>query len=140
MNKISNIILGNSVERLYRILLVAFALFGAMGTMAAATSNTVSGTAPANSVICSLGGLFSTIKTAIFVIGLILMILGGALYAGSHVMPGSSKGTVQGYAMGMILGGVIGVVIALLAPYILSLISGGQSSSYTSASNIAAYC
>ena len=103
-------------------------------------SNGGSSSAPANAAICSLGSLFTTIKTAIFVIGLILMILGGALYAGSHVMPGSSKGTVQGYAMGMILGGVIGVIIALLAPYILSLISGGQSAAVSNGAAIAQYC
>ena len=66
---------------------------------------------------------YNSVYTSIFILGIILLLLAGALYGGSHVMPGSSKGTVQGYAMGLLLGGIIGIVIALLAPYILGLIS-----------------
>ena len=84
----------------------------------------------ANSVVCNTYFLYSTIDTAIFIIGLVLMLLGGAMYAGSHMMPGQSKGTMQGYGMGMVLGGVIGVVIAVVAPFLFSAISGQNISSY----------
>ena len=80
-----------------------------------------------NSVVNNLCSLLDTVKTVIFIIGLALMILGGALYAASHVMPGQSKGTIQGYGMGMVLGGVIGVIIAVVMPYIFSLIAGANA-------------
>jgi hypothetical protein len=59
------------------------------------------------------------------------MILGSALYASAHIMPGQSKGTLQSYGMGMIIGGVIGVIIAVLLPYIFSLITGNTINTYT---------
>ena len=77
-------------------------------------------------MICSTVALYDTISTAILIIGLVLMILGGAIYAASHLMPGQSKGTLQGYGMGMILGGIIGVIIAVLAPYIFTLIASNS--------------
>ncbi|MDE1865506.1 MAG: hypothetical protein KGH94_02615 [Candidatus Micrarchaeota archaeon] len=70
-------------------------------------------------VICSI---FNTIKTVIFVIGLALMILGGAIYAGANLMPSQSRGSFQGYGMAMIIGGVIGVAIAVAAPFILNTV------------------
>jgi hypothetical protein len=91
----------------------------------------------ANSVICSTIQLYNAVQTAIFIIGLMLMILGGALYAASHIMPGQSKGTMQGYGMGMILGGVIGVIIAIIAPYIFGLITSNTVAN--ALSNASAY-
>ncbi len=84
-------------------------------------TGTSSGVGGAVNAICTV---YSDVETVIFILGLTLMILGAALYAGSHVMPSQSKGSLQGYGMGMILGGVVGVIIALLAPYILQLITG----------------
>ncbi|MGC8651653.1 MAG: hypothetical protein ACP5UH_00145 [Candidatus Micrarchaeia archaeon] len=74
--------------------------------------------------ICSV---YNGVVSVIFILGLVLIILGGALYAGAHVIPGQTKGQVQGYGMGMILGGVIGVIIAVIAPYILQVITGNAS-------------
>ncbi|MCL4363104.1 hypothetical protein M1439_01485 [Candidatus Marsarchaeota archaeon] len=104
------------------MLLAAIGSFATIISSASLTSNVI---AP----ICTV---YNAVHTAIFILGLTLMILGGALYAGSHMMPGSSKGTVQGYGMGMILGGVIGVIIAIASPYILGLL--------TSNNNITAVC
>ena len=109
---------------------------GGGGSSGGSTANS------ANSVLCNLYSAYYTVQTAIFVIGILLMILGGALYAGSHVMPGQSKGTMQGYAMGMIMGGIIGVVIAVIAPYIFGLIVGNSAilSSIGSGNPYAGYC
>ncbi len=96
-------------------------------TTAAPSSGGGASSSTGNAVICSLYTTYTTVTTAIFVIGILLMLLGGAIYAASHIMPGQTKGTLQGYAMGMIMGGVIGVIIALLAPYIFSLIGGGTA-------------
>jgi hypothetical protein len=85
---------------------------------------------PAQNAICSV---YNTVEGIIFILGLTLMILGGAVYAGSHVMPGQTRGTIQGYAMGMLLGGVIGVIIAMLAPYLITLITGNAVSQITAA-------
>jgi len=76
--------------------------------------------------------VYNTVVSVVFILGLALMVLGGAVYAGAHVLPGSTKGTAQGYGMGMLIGGVIGVAIAVVAPYILQVISGNA--------NIAATC
>lgn len=79
--------------------------------------------------ICSI---YNTIHTAIFILGLALLILGAALYAAGNIAPGNLKGTIQGYGLGMITGGVVGVIIAVIAPYLLTVISGQA--------NIAAQC
>ena len=88
--------------------------------------------AQANIIPCTLVNITNIIYSAIFIVGLMLMILGGALYAGAHIMPGQSKGTLQGYGMGMILGGIVGVIVAIFAPYIFNLITGNTISAYTS--------
>ncbi|MEM0201660.1 MAG: hypothetical protein QXR73_00585 [Candidatus Micrarchaeaceae archaeon] len=82
-----------------------------------------------SSVICPI---YVAVNTGIFILGLALMILGAALYAAAHIMPGSSKGSIQGYGMSMIIGGVIGVIIAELAPYILGLLTSTSSATITS--------
>ena len=129
---------GSFVVRNYRMVLTVLVLLGALNAVAMSQSATANSS---NSVLCNLYSAYYTVQTAIFVIGILLMILGGALYAGSHVMPGQSKGTMQGYAMGMILGGVIGVVIAVIAPYIFGLIVGQSVTSQIGGSNpYAGYC
>jgi len=106
-------------NRVFRLGFAVLALLSITATPALAQSS---------NVVCSIINVYTTVSTAIFVIGLMLMILGGALYAGSHLMPGQSKGTMQGYGMGMVLGGVIGVIIAVLAPFILGVLTGGTIS------------
>ena len=76
-----------------------------------------------------LCGIYNTVHSVVFLLGIVLIILGGALYAGAHIMPSQSKGAVQGYGMGFIMGGIIGVIIAVLAPYIIGLVSGQAGSS-----------
>ncbi len=88
-----------------------------------------------NSVICSIITLYQDVAAAIFVIGLMLMILGGALYAGAHLMPSQQRGSLQGYGMGMVLGGVIGIIIAVLAPFILQVITGNSVTVAVGAAN-----
>ncbi len=113
-------------NRVFRLGFAVLALLSIMAAPALAQNGSPN-------VICAIISVYQTVSTAIFVIGLMLMILGGALYAGSHLMPGSSKGTMQGYGMGMVLGGVIGIVIAVLAPFILSVLTGGTVANGTNA-------
>ena len=80
--------------------------------------------------------IYTVVHTAIFILGLALMIGGAALYAASHIMPGQTKSTLQGYGMGMIMGGVIGVIIAEIAPFLLGLIMGSSGA----VSSITATC
>ncbi len=82
---------------------------------------------------CAVYSIYSTVQTIIFVLGIMLMILGATLYAGSQLMPGQSRGQIQGYGMGMVMGGIAGVIIAILSPWILGVASGGSA-----ATNIAA--
>ena len=65
---------------------------------------------------------------------LVVMLIGGTLYAGSHVLPGSARGPLQGYGMGMILGGVVAAIIATAAGPILSIVAN------VSVSNILMAC
>ncbi|MCL5423657.1 MAG: hypothetical protein M1385_01065 [Candidatus Marsarchaeota archaeon] len=116
-----------------KILISMMILFGyisgiGMSQIIIGGTGTQSGVGGALNAICTV---YSDVETVIFILGLTLMILGAALYAGSHVMPSQSKGSLQGYGMGMILGGVVGVIIALLAPYILQLITGQTAAQIT---------
>ena len=77
-----------------------------------------------NGIVGTVCSIYTAVSTAIFILGLMLMILGGTVYAGSHFVPGQTRGQLQGYAMGMVLGGLIGVIIAVMAPYVLGLITG----------------
>ncbi len=89
-------------------------------------------------VICSIVTLYQDVAAAVFIIGLMLMILGGALYAGAHLLPSQQRGAMQGYGMGMLVGGIIGVIIAVLAPFLLQIITGNTTAQVVNAANIAA--
>ncbi|MGC8679718.1 MAG: hypothetical protein ACP5T6_00235, partial [Candidatus Micrarchaeia archaeon] len=56
--------------------------------------------AQVNSIPCTLLNIYNIVSSAIFLVGLTLMLLGGTLYAASHIMPGQSRGVIQGYGMG----------------------------------------
>jgi hypothetical protein len=113
-----------SIAAFSRYLLVAISLFGLFSVVATGQSGV---STAATSALCQV---FNTVRDIIFLLGLTLMILGGALYAGANIMPGQSKGSFQGYGMSMIVGGVIGVAIAVAAPFVLNLVvtAGGTSS------------
>jgi len=101
------------------------------------TSSSSSGPPPAsslssNAAICSILTVYNDVSTIIFVLGLMLMILGGALYAAGTLLSGNTRGVVQGYGMGMIVGGVVAVVIAELAPFILQGFTGFSAGALTS--------
>ena len=84
------------------------------------------GTASAQGVtgLCAFVTLYNDVIGLVFIVGIALLVLGGALYAGANLLPGQQKGSLQGYGMGMVIGGVIGIIIAELAPFIISPISG----------------
>jgi len=111
-----------SMGKLFGKLMLVLALFGFVGAnLAASQGNEV------NAISSALCGIYTIVHTVIFIIGLVLIIIGGAMYAGAHVLPGNLKGSLQGYGMGMIVGGIAGVIIALSAPYIMTVISGNSS-------------
>ncbi len=129
MGNIMYKLLALNSNNMFRVLFMLLALTSVFMTTASAQ---------ASNVICAIYSVYSSVVAAIFIIGLMLMILGGALYAGSHIMPGQTKGTMQGYGMGMVLGGVIGIIIAVIAPFILTVITGNSVSGVTA--NAAASC
>jgi hypothetical protein len=114
-----------SIAAYMKYLLLAVSVFGLLGTFASAQSS-VAVSSAATQALCTV---FNTVRNIIFLLGLTLMILGGALYAGATIMPGQSKGSFQGYGMSMIIGGVIGVAIAVAAPFVLNLVvsAGGTA-------------
>jgi hypothetical protein len=105
-----------------KFILLTAAVLGMFGTLVISQNNAV-----ANGATNALCTVFNTVRNIIFLLGLTLMILGGAIYAGANIMPSSSKGGFQGYGMAMIIGGVVGVAIAVAAPFVLNLLvsSGG---------------
>lgn len=105
-----------------RFILLTAAVLGLFGTLVVSQNAVATG---ATNALCTV---FNTVRNIIFLLGLTLMILGGAIYAGANIMPSSSKGGFQGYGMAMIIGGVVGVAIAVAAPFVLNLLisSGGQ--------------
>jgi hypothetical protein len=119
------------------LLLVALSVvFSMMLIVPAQTSGASSVSTAVMKTICNI---FNTIKEVIFVLGLALMILGGAIYAGANLMPSQSRGGFQGYGMAMIIGGIIGVAIAVAAPFILNTIvsASGASGSYVASGAVA---
>ncbi len=108
-----------SMGKLLGKLLLVFALFGFVGANVAASQ--------VNTISSALCGIYNIIHTIIFIIGLVLIIVGGAMYAGAHVLPGNFKSSLQGYGMGMIVGGIAGVIIALAAPFIMQTIVGNTA-------------
>lgn len=90
---------------------------GASGTAQQAT----------NQISTTMCAFYTTIMQVIMILAILLMVMGGALYAGSHIMPGQLKGQMQGYAYGMLLGGVVGLIIVLAGPAILHMIVSGNA-------------
>lgn len=110
-----------------KYMLISMSILSLFGIMLA-TSQAGGSTAVGSSVTSALCEVFNTVRNVIFLLGLTLMIVGGALYAGANIMPSQSKGGFQGYGMAMIVGGVIGVAIAVAAPFVLNLVvSAGTS-------------
>ena len=118
------------LSRNIKVLMLPLLMLSFIATMSAAQNSIVS---TVTSQICII---YTVVHTAIFILGLALMIGGAALYAASHIMPGQTKSTLQGYGMGMIMGGVIGVIIAEIAPFLLGLIMGSSGA----VSSITATC
>ncbi len=114
--------------RYSRLLILVFTLMGMAGMVLGTAAAQSTGT---NSAICTIYTIYNDVITIIYVLGLMLMILGGALYAGANLLPGNVKGQLQGYGMGMIIGGVIGIIIALLAPFIIQAFTGTNPATYT---------
>jgi uncharacterized membrane protein required for colicin V production len=96
----------------FLIIIVGFASLSVAQTSATGNGATTAVT----QVLCNI---YNQVSTIIFVLAITLMVVGGAIYAGSHLLPAQTRGQFQGYAMGMIVGGVIGVIIVIAAPFII---------------------
>ncbi len=108
-----------------RVFMIAVAAFSVVSMLSAADpSCSISGAGIASSVSVAICPIYSAVQNTILVVGLILMVLGGALYGGSHILPAQQKGSLQGYGLGMITGGVVGIILAMSASTILQLVTG----------------
>ena len=115
---------------LLRLAAVLIALSGFASKVNATALTDMSNTA--NKIQSTLCSVYNLVHNVIFLLGLVLMVLGAALYASGTLAPTLPKGAIQGYGMGMIMGGVGGVIITLLAPFVLGMLTGNT--------NIAAAC
>ena len=107
------------------LLLIALSVIAAAGLITSAQGvggNNAGSTNASNTILSTICNIFNTLKNVIFILGLTLMVLGGAVYAGANLMPSQSRGAFQGYGMAMVIGGVIGVAIAVAAPFILNTV------------------
>gem|GEM_PF-715713 len=111
-----------SMSKYIKYIFIGLVALGMLSTFVTSQTSASSGAAYA---LCLV---FNQVRTVIFLLGLTLMIVGGALYAGANIMPSQAKGGFQGYGMGMIVGGVVGVAIAVAAPFVLGLLAGSVSS------------
>ena len=112
------------MTRYAALFLMVLSLLGFAGLAFSQTGTTATGGTASAEISQTICKVFVTVKDVIFILGLTLMILGGAIYAGANLMPASAKGGFMGYGMAMIIGGIIGVAIAVAAPFILNLIVG----------------
>ena len=80
---------------------------------------------PSNAIVNALCSIYDEVHSIVFLLSILLVIFGAAIYAFGHVMPGAHKGQFQGYGMGIVIGGIVGTIIAVIVPYILKIIAGG---------------
>jgi hypothetical protein len=104
--------------------LVGMSLLFFSWMLASISASTITGTQNAINDICNL---YNTVHTIIYILGLALIIFGATMYAASNIIPGQQKGAFQGYGIGMIMGGIIGVIIAVIAPFILGIITSNTA-------------
>ncbi len=77
------------------------------------------GSTAINNILCQV---YTTVMDVIFVLAIVLMVSGGALYAASRILPANLKGQLEGYAYGMLLGGVVGIILVIMGPDIIKMI------------------
>ncbi len=104
-------------------------LLAVLGTLAVVISPVAAQLGGASSVTNELCTIANDIHSVVFVLALVLLILGGILYAAAHIMPPQQRGGIQGYAFGMIIGGIIGVIIVLIAPWLINQVIAGSGTS-----------
>ena len=118
------------MNRFYLMVLV----FVGMATMQFASVLSAASTTPTSTLVSSsLCGIIQSIQAVVGILALALFILGGALYAGAHMLPaaGNLKGNLQGWSLGMIVGGIVGLIIVIIAPSLVGIIAGFSSSAIT---------
>ncbi len=109
------------------IMSIANAQFGGTGTS--------TGVSTVENTLC---GIYNDIHNLVFIIALVLIVLGGILYAGAHMVPGDTRGKLQGYSWTMIIGGIVGIIIVLLAPYLVGLFANSSGAGTFSVSSCGA--
>ncbi len=82
---------------------------------------------------CTILTIYIDVVNILFILGLMLMVLGGALMAGSQLFPGNMKGTIMGYGIGILVGGIMAVLIGILSPYLVSVLTGLSANQITAA-------
>lgn len=78
-----------------------------------------------NTTLVSLCRIVSQIQLIIGVLSLLLFIMGGILYSGSHLLSSAAqqKSTMQGWAIGLIIGAVILLVLYILAVPVIEFVA-----------------
>jgi hypothetical protein len=94
-----------------------------------------SGTMAVTSLDIALCGIIADIQLVVGLLAVVLIMLGGVLYAIAHFMPsaGNFKANAQSWALGMVIGAIVGLIIVIAAPGIVSEIAqfGGLSTTFS---------
>ncbi|MGC8547483.1 MAG: hypothetical protein ACP5MC_00565 [Candidatus Micrarchaeia archaeon] len=92
-----------------------------------------------SSVQSTLCGIVNFVKAIVGVLAVVLIILGGVLYAVGHFLPatGQVRQSIQGWAMGMIFAAIVAIVLFIVAQPLVTMIGGfGSAAGGTSPSSI----
>jgi hypothetical protein len=85
-------------------------------------------------IICNT---YTAVDYFLFGFSIVLILIGGAIYASSHITEGTTKLIEQNYGAAMILGGVVGILLAILSPYLVSILSGSSTTTSVCAGYLA---
>lgn len=96
----------------------ASALLTYSGTAATQPSGPASGGASSGMAPAELQNLCGFLRSVMLVLGVALLIFGGAVFVGTWAIPGRAKGAIHRYGMWALVAGIICLAVGIAAPYI----------------------
>jgi hypothetical protein len=99
------------------VLMISMTLLGLFGTIAAADPSNIN---------IALGSFCGTLKGALAVGMMLLIVLAAIIYAVGQVMGAETRARASVWATAMFVGALVGALIYIIMPYILSLLMTGS--------------
>ncbi|MBI2080062.1 hypothetical protein HYT84_04820 [Candidatus Micrarchaeota archaeon] len=114
--------------KIKNISLLVFSLFSLISILVAATSKV---TGP-ETISLALAQTCGTIKGALAIGMLLLVVLAAIVYAVGQVMGAETRARASVWATAMFTGAIIGALIFILVPYVIQILMTGSASAETS--------